>query len=84
MDDQDERLVTIASFQREAEFLVVVSRLDSAGIKYFVPNLHTFRAGLVGSYEGVAGGLDVQVRESDVKDALAILNDPGVGGDQPG
>jgi len=74
MDARGEKLVTVASFKSEPEFLVARSRLESAGIECFANNFYTFEF-----YGGVLG-VELQVRESDAKDALAVLEDPGESG----
>lgn len=78
MSTTEQSLVTVQTFTSEPDFLVARSRLEAAGIECFPKNLHTF-----GFYGGVLG-VELQVRESDAEDALAILNDPGAGGNQPG
>lgn len=77
----DEKLVTIGTFGNETEFLLARGRLEAAGIESFAQNENQFRMGL--RAEGCSVWIVLQVRESDAQDALAILNDPGAGGNQP-
>ena len=69
----DERLVTIASFHSDAEFVLARMHLESAGIECFGRNEHALR--LTGHTHGFFGahGIDLQVRESDAEDARKIL-----------
>ena len=69
----DERLVTIARFQNDAEFLLARTLLDSAGIECFGRNEHALR--LTGHIHGFFGAhsIELQVREADAKDAIAML-----------
>ena len=69
----DARLVTIARFDNDAEFLLARSRLDSAGIECFGRNEHALR--LTGHVHGFFGAhcIELQVRESDAEEALAML-----------
>ncbi len=82
MDDSNEKLVTVGRFMSEEEFLVARSVLDSAGIECFAPNWPTSEVKAAALYGGGLDGIVLQVRESDAQDALAILNDPGAGGNQ--
>lgn len=70
----DEQLVTVARFHTDAEFLLARSRLDSAGIECFGRNEHALR--LTGHVHGFFGAhcIELQVREADAEDALAVLN----------
>lgn len=69
----DEKLVTIARFHNDAEFLLARSRLDSAGIECFGRNEHALR--LTGHIHGFFGAhyIELQVREADAEEALAML-----------
>src|SRR5689334_5923727 len=69
----DERLVTIARFHNDAEFLLARTRLESAGIECFGRNEHALR--LTGHIHGFFGAhyIELQVRESEAEDALAML-----------
>ena len=69
----DERLVTIARFHNDAEFLLARTRLDSAGIDCFGRNEHSLR--LTGHIHGFFGAhyIELQVREEDADEARAML-----------
>lgn len=69
----NEARVTIATFHIEPEFLVTRTRLESAGIECFVLGENLFR--IAGWNSPMLGGIELQVRESDVQDAVAILHD---------
>jgi hypothetical protein len=73
VDDPEERLVTVARFRTDAEFVLARSRLESAGIECAGRNEHASR--LVGHVYGFFGAheIELQVRESDAEDALAML-----------
>ncbi len=62
-----ERLVTVAAFHRQSEFLLARTRLESAGIECFAYDENMFRIG------DLVGGIKLQVRESEARDAVAIL-----------
>ena len=72
-DPDDERLVTVARFHNDAEFLLARTRLESAGIECFGRNEHALR--LTGHVHGFFGAhyIELQVREAEAEDALAIL-----------
>ena len=69
----DEKLVTVARFDNDAEFLLARSVLDAAGIECFGRNEHALR--LTGHTHGFFGAhqIELQVRESDAEDARAVL-----------
>ncbi len=69
----DERLITIARYHNDAEFLLARSRLESAGIECFGRNEHALR--LTGHIHGFFGAhyIELQVREADAEEALAML-----------
>ncbi len=69
----DERLVTVARFHNDAEFLLARSVLESAGIECFGRNEHALR--LTGHVHGFFGAhaIELQVRDSDAEDARAVL-----------
>jgi hypothetical protein len=69
----DERLVTIARFQNDADFLLARTVLESAGIDCFGRNEHSLR--LTGHVHGFFGAhyIELQVREADAEDAVAML-----------
>ena len=70
---EDEQLVTIARFHSDAEFVLARMHLESAGIECFGLNENTVR--IAGAFAGVLGvhEIELQVRESDAEDALAVL-----------
>ena len=69
----DERLVTIARFHNDAEFLLARTRLESAGIECCARNEHALR--LTGHVHGFFGEhyIELQVRETDAEEATAML-----------
>jgi hypothetical protein len=71
MPDPQLQLVTIATFHTEMELLLARTRLESAGIECFAQDENMFR--IAGWHSHVAGGIRLQVRETDAADALAIL-----------
>jgi hypothetical protein len=66
-----ERLISIAVFHSQPEFLLVRTRLESAGIKCFAYDENMLRIG--GWHGHILGGIKLQVRESEAHDAMAIL-----------
>lgn len=77
--DNHESLITVATFYNEAEFLLARSRLESADIECFALDENMLR--IAGFHSHILGGIKLQVRESDVKDALAILRSTAPTGD---
>ena len=73
MLDIEPRLVTIAAFHSEPEFLLARARLESAEIECFAQDENMLRIG--GWHSHILGGIKLQVREADAEDALAILRD---------
>ena len=69
----DERLVTVAKFDNDAQFLLARTVLESAGIECFGRNEHALR--LTGHIHGFFGvhQIELQVREQDEEDARAVL-----------
>jgi hypothetical protein len=67
----DECLVTIAVFHSQPEFLLARTRLESADIECFAYDENMLRIGGWHSY--IFGGIKLQVRESEARDAVAIL-----------
>ena len=69
----DERLVTVARFHNDAEFLLARTRLESAGIECFGRNEHALR--LTGHIHGFFGAhyIELQVREAEAEEAAAML-----------
>jgi hypothetical protein len=74
--DPDAELVLVAQFLLEQEFLFARGRLESAGIECFCSNEYLSRIS-GGLYSGLTGGIELQVRRSELADARAILNEPG-------
>ncbi len=70
---EDEQLVTVATFDSHAEFLLARSRLESAGIECYSRNEHTAR--ITGHFTGVFGmhQIELQVRAADAEDAAGML-----------
>jgi len=66
----EEKLITVATFHNQPEFLLARSRLDSADIECFALDENMLR---VGGGHSHMGGIKLQVRESDAQDAIAIL-----------
>jgi hypothetical protein len=66
-------LVTVATFQNEMEFLLARTRLESAGIECFAADENMLR--MAGWHSHILGGIKLQVAESEVQDALAILRE---------
>jgi hypothetical protein len=69
----DERLVTIARYHTDAEFLLARTCLEAAGIDCFGRNEHSLR--LTGHVHGFFGEhyIELQVREADAEEAVAML-----------
>jgi hypothetical protein len=72
----DEARVAIAVFPTQGEFPLARSRLESADIECFAYDENMFRMG------DLVGGIKLQVRESEARDAVAILQ-PTVPPDNP-
>jgi Putative prokaryotic signal transducing protein len=66
-----EKLVTIAVFQSQTEFLLARTRLESADIECFAYDENMLRIG--GWHSHILGGLRLRVRELEAQDARAIL-----------
>ena len=66
-----ERLVTIAVFHSQPEFLLARKRLESADIEAFAYDENMLRIG--GWHSHFLGGIKLQVYESEAQDAMAIL-----------
>jgi Putative prokaryotic signal transducing protein len=66
-----EPLVTVATFFNEYEFLLARGRLESADIECFALDENMLR--IAGWHSHILGGIKLQVRESDARDAIAIL-----------
>lgn len=73
-DDGEVRLVTVARFDNLGQLAVARSVLEASEIECFVRNEHISRIGgpvasAIGAHEA-----ELQVRESDAEDAIALLN----------
>ena len=66
-----ERLVPIAVFHSQPEFLLARTRLESADIECFAYDENMLRIG--GWHSHILGGIKLQVYESEAQDAMAIL-----------
>jgi hypothetical protein len=66
-----ERLVTIAVFHSQPEFLLARTRLESADIECFAYDENMLRIG--GLHSHILSGIKLQVYESEAQDAMAIL-----------
>ena len=73
---ESSELVVVAQFLMEQEFLFARGRLESAGIECFCSNEYLSRISS-GIYNGMTGGIALKVRQCDMADARAILDDPG-------
>jgi hypothetical protein len=67
-----ENLVTIAVFHSQPEFLLARTRLESADIECFAYDENMLRIG--GWHSHLQAGIKLQVRESEARDARAILH----------
>jgi len=72
-DVSSDPLVTIASFSYPQEAYLHQALLDYTGIDCFVADDYIVTANWL--YSTAVGGVKLQVRESDVEDAFAVLND---------
>lgn len=66
----EEKLVTVATFHNEMEFLLARTRLESADIECFAQDENMLR--IAAWHSHIFGGIKLQVRESEA-DACAIL-----------
>ena len=71
VNTMNERLVTIAVFHSQQEFLLARTRLESADIECFAYDENMLRIG--GWHSHILGGIKLQVCESEAQDAMAIL-----------
>ncbi len=72
MTDAPEPLVTIAEVDKQAEFLIIRSLLESAGIECFSPDFNEYHVkGRNPSYTVIR----IQVPASQADDAVAVLKD---------
>ncbi|GHT13473.1 hypothetical protein FACS189432_02300 [Bacteroidia bacterium] len=67
-----DNLVTVLTVNYSGEFAIIRGRLESEGIECFVQNELIAQA-----YTNAAGGIKLQVRESDVEKAVKILLEDG-------
>ena len=67
----DEKLVTVATFHNEMEFLLARTRLESADIECFAQDENMLR--IAAWHSHIFGGIKLQVRESEAESASAIL-----------
>jgi hypothetical protein len=72
MNSAHEDLVTVAIFHSQPEFLLARTRLESADIECFAYDENMLR--ISGWHSEMLGGIKLQVRESEVLDALVILH----------
>ncbi|PYX94695.1 MAG: hypothetical protein DMG71_11765 [Acidobacteria bacterium] len=67
----EEKLVTVATFHNEMEFLLARTRLESADIECFAQDENMLR--IAAWHSHIFGGIKLQVRESEADAASAIL-----------
>ena len=67
----EEKLVTVATFHNEMEFLLARTRLESADIECFAQDENMLR--IAAWHSHMFGGIKLQVRESEAEAACAIL-----------
>jgi Putative prokaryotic signal transducing protein len=67
----EEKLVTVATFHNEMEFLLARTRLESADIECFAQDENMLR--IAAWHSHMFGGIKLQVRESEAESAAAIL-----------
>jgi hypothetical protein len=67
--------ITIKTFTLPAEVAVIRTRLESEGIECFVMN--EFTAQVNPLFSNAVGGVQLQVKEQDVENAMAILKEVG-------
>lgn len=68
-----EQFVTVYTFNYPHEAYVIKGRLESEGIQVFLKDENTVQA--YNFLSNALGGVKLQVRESDVKEALEIINE---------
>jgi hypothetical protein len=68
----EEKLVTVATFHNEMEFLLARTRLESADIECFAQDENMLR--IAAWHSHMFGGIKLQVRESEAETASAILD----------
>jgi protein-tyrosine-phosphatase len=67
----DDRLVTVAAFNNPSEAYLLKGRLETEGIECFVADENMTNIGL---YNPLVGGMKIQIRESDLAKATAVLD----------
>lgn len=67
----EEKLVTVATFHNEMEYLLARTRLESADIECFAQDENMLR--IAAWHSHIFGGIKLQVRESEAESAFAIL-----------
>jgi type III secretory pathway lipoprotein EscJ len=70
-----EDLVTVITFTFPNEMAIIKGRLESEGIECFVRDELTTQ--VISMYSIALGGIKLQVKESDVERAVAILKEGG-------
>ena len=65
------KIVTIQRFSQPIEAELAKTALESAGIRCFLQNAYT--VGVNWLWSNAIGGVELQVKQEDVDDALAIL-----------
>ena len=73
----DSKLITVYIPNDQADYLVIGSLLDSAGIEYFSLNAgvqNLFGGGEIGGYNIAAGAIEIQVSEENVDIANKLIN----------
>jgi len=73
----DTKLITIYIPKDKADYLVIGSLLDSAGIEYFVLNegvQNLIGFGEIGGFNIVTGAIEIQVAEKNVEKAIELIN----------
>lgn len=74
--DPEQELVTIRVFEKQAEYAIARTLLESAGIECFSENEHAHRL-MTGAHRALGvDGTMLRVRKSDANDAIAILDAP--------
>ena len=70
-----DKIITIRTFTNPLDMAVIKGRLESEGIVCFVQDELTSRANAF--YSAAIGGARLQVRQSDLKQAIEILEEGG-------
>lgn len=64
--------ITVATFSHPFEAEVLRTKLESEGIRAFIRNQHIVRMNWL--YSAAVGGVEVQVRERDVRRAREVMD----------